>query len=123
MQKEKIFDIKKRSYLWCIQIIKTVKELPKHDIASPILARQLIRAASSVIANLVEAQAGSSKKDFTNFNNISLKSANETKLWIQMIIDTIEISQKTKKTLEQSLEEITEIANIVASIIIKSKKT
>ncbi|WP_370632962.1 four helix bundle protein [Mucilaginibacter sp. UR6-11] len=36
-------------------------------------------------ANIVEAKAGSSPKDFRNFYTIALKSANETKYWLCLV--------------------------------------
>jgi four helix bundle protein len=77
---------------------------------------QLLRSATSVGANIIEAKAGSSAKDFKNFYNIGLKSANETKYWLCLIRDTILINEKEK--LNELLAETTEISNIIASIII-----
>lgn len=86
------------------------------------MARQLIRSSTSVAANLAEGQSGSSKKDFINFNNIALKSANESKLWIRMIVDALEPGESLREALKVSVNELEEIANIIASIILSAKK-
>lgn len=49
------------------------------------LCDQLIRSATSIGANINEAQGAGSKKDFANYFQIALKSARETRYWIQVI--------------------------------------
>lgn len=49
------------------------------------LCDQLIRSATSIGANINEAQGANSKKDFANYFQIALKSARETRYWIQVI--------------------------------------
>lgn len=78
---------KARIYVWMLGIIRYVDALPK-DMSSQIFAKQLIRSSTSVIANYVEADSASSKKDFINFFTYSLKSANESKVWLALIKDT-----------------------------------
>ena len=46
-----------------------------------MIADQLLRSATSIGANTVEAQAASRRKEFIKFYEIALKSANETKYW------------------------------------------
>lgn len=49
------------------------------------LCDQLIRSATSIGANINEAQGANSKKDFANYFQIALKSARETRYWIQVM--------------------------------------
>ncbi len=72
-------DIKKRAYSYALELIKLVGQLNQGDLSVQVIARQLLRSGTSVGANIMEAQASSSKREFTNFLNHSLKSANETK--------------------------------------------
>jgi four helix bundle protein len=81
---------------------------------------QLLRSGTSIGANIVEAKAGSSIKDFRNFYNIALKSSNETKYWLCLIRDTILIEEKDK--ISKLLIEADELSKIIASIIINLKK-
>lgn len=74
-------EFKKRLYSFTLKLIKFIECFPK-DTVSRRIGDQLVRSGTSIIANYVEGQSGSSKKDFTNFLNHSLKSNNETKLWI-----------------------------------------
>ncbi|MBI2175174.1 MAG: four helix bundle protein, partial [Parcubacteria group bacterium] len=74
-------DLKQRAYIYALRIIKFIDTLNKKDFSVAIVSRQLLRSATSVGANIIEAQAGSTKKDFTNFFSYALKSANESKFW------------------------------------------
>ena len=80
-------DIKKRSYLFALRIITLVESLPNNP-ASRIISDQLLRSATSIGANIIEAQAASSRRDFTNLLNHALKSANETKFWLGLLRDS-----------------------------------
>ena len=82
------------------------------------MGKQLLRSGTSILANYVEANSASSKKDFINFFTHSLKSANESKVWLALLRDT---SRGDKVELEWLLKELTEICNIIASSILTMK--
>ena len=84
------------------------------------LINQLLRSSTSVGANLIEARAAHSKKDFIKFYEISLKSSNETKYWLCLLRDGLKID---KNKIDNLLSEINEISKIIATIIIKLKKS
>ncbi len=117
MQSEKP-QLKKRAYFYALEIIKFIDSLDKKDFSVQVLSRQLLRSATSIGANIIEAQAGSSKKDFTNFFSYALKSANESKFWIGLLRD----SGKAKKdNADNLLKETTELANILGSSVLTLK--
>ena len=70
-------NLRYRSYRFSIEIIKLVSRFPANKMYQ-IIANQLLRSATSVGANIIEAKASSSKKDFINYYQIALKSGNET---------------------------------------------
>ena len=110
-------EFKKRVYAWVLRLIKFIDKLPKDSVCM-VMGRQLLRSGTSVLANYVEANSASSRKDFTNFFTHSLKSANETKIWLSLLRDT----QKGEKSdLEWLLKELVEISNVVASSILTLK--
>ena len=111
-------DIKERSYSFALRIIKMVESLP-NDPASRIISDQLLRSATSIGANIIEAQAASSRKDFTNFLNHALKSANETKFWLGLLEDS---GKKDKEAISPLLEDAKQLANILASSILTLKR-
>lgn len=77
-----------------------------------------MRAGTSIGANLVEATASSSKREFKKFHEIALKSANETKYWLGLLRDSKKVDRKKTNNL---LKEVNEIANMIAAGILKMK--
>ncbi len=109
--------LKDRTYQYSIKIIEFLDNLPK-DSSAQIISKQLLRSATSIGANIVEAQASSSKKDFTKFFNYSLKSANESLYWLGLLKDAKKINNNQ---LEHLLNETKELANILGSSILTLK--
>ena len=109
--------LKDRTYQYSIKIIEFLDNLPK-DNSAQIISKQLLRSATSIGANIVEAQASSSKKDFTKFFNYSLKSANESVYWLSLLKDAKKINNYR---IEYLLNETKEIANILGSSILTLK--
>jgi four helix bundle protein len=81
MSEKKFQDIKIRCYSYSIQTIKFLDAITIKSIFHSLI-NQLLRSATSIGANLIEAKSAHSKKDFIKFYEIALKSANETKYWI-----------------------------------------
>jgi len=111
-------EFNKRIYKYALDVIKFVDKLPK-DTTSQVMAKQLIRSGTSVSANIIEAKAASSKKDYINFYLHALKSANESKLWIGLIRDSKKITETDANKL---LDETTEIAKILGASVVTMKK-
>lgn len=120
MQNSKVYksDLKVRCYKFSLQIIELTDKLPSKR-SSWIITDQLIRSATSIGANLIEASASSSRLEFKKFHEISLKSANETKYWLCLLRDTKLGDDATVNIL---LSEVTEIANMLAKGILTLKR-
>lgn len=100
-----------------VRIIKVVSGLPKTP-AGFAIAPQLIKAATSIGANFIEAQDASSAKDFTHKLSISLREAKETEYWLKVIkLSELLSSLET----EQELLECAEICAILSSSVKSSK--
>ena len=110
-------EFKKRVYSWVLNLVKFIDTLPK-DSTSSVMGKQLIRSGTSIIANYTEATSASSKKDFINFFTYSLKSANESKVWLTLLRDT---GKGSVEELNWLLSELIEIANVLASSIMTMK--
>ena len=91
--------------------IKFVDSLPNRR-SCWIIGDQYLRSSTSVGANIVEAQASSSRKDFINFLTHALKSANESKYWLILFADIKDINQIERQRL---LKEADELAKILGS--------
>jgi len=110
-------EFKKRLYSWVLRLIKFIDKLPKDSVSS-VIGRQLLRSGTSILANYIEANSSSSKKDFINFFTHSLKSANESKVWLALLRDT---GKGNKNEIKWLLNELIEIANILAFSILTLK--
>ena len=110
-------EFKKRLYNLVLKLIELLDRLP-NDSVSRRLGDQLLRSGTSIIGNYIEGQSASSKKDFTNYFNTSLKSANESKLWLALLRDSKRIKSEES---DWFLRELDEIGKIFASSILTLK--
>ena len=110
-----------RSYKFTLRVMNLIETLPnKRSYWS--LGDQLFRSASSIGANVIEAKASSSKREFINFYQIALKSANETKYWLCLIKDSKCGDVNLANALLKEAEELSKILG--ASILtLKGKRS
>ena len=78
-----------------------------------ILSKQFLRSATSIGANVNEALAGYSKKDFTAKMSIASKEARESLYWLKLI----EVSNFINYDFENLKNECSSIINILTSIV------
>ena len=107
----------KRVYKYALDIIAFVEQLPKGQVSN-IIGEQLLRSATSIGANVIEAQGASSRRDYTNFFAYALKSANETKFWLGLLQDSHKADKNATSVL---IKEATELAKILATSILTLK--
>ncbi len=104
--------IKEKSYDFALQIVKLctqLREQRQFEIAS-----QLLRSATSIGANVEEALAGRSRKEFFSKMNIASQEARETNYWLRLIRDAgIFDKQQSQKLIETS----DELSKILTSIV------
>jgi len=110
-------EFKERLYKFVLRLLKFVSILPKNAITNVII-NQLVRSGTSILSNYIEARASSSKKEFTNFFQYCLKSANESKVWLALLRDT---NNGDKTEIAYLLQELDEIAKIFAVSIMSLK--
>jgi len=110
-------DLKRRAYFFALEVIKLTDSLPNQRVCW-VIADQLLRSATSIGANIIEAQAASSKKDFVNFLNHALKSANETKFWLCLLRDS---GKADENLTDKLLDEAIEFSNILAASVLTAK--
>lgn len=124
MPKRKNIDEKKkfrlRIYKYVLRLISFLTKLPNNPVIREIKS-QLTRSGTSVGANYFEAEAASSKKDFQNFFSHALKSANESKFWLAILLDARLIPENLIPETKWLLQETKELAGIFASSIITMK--
>ncbi|NQV29466.1 MAG: four helix bundle protein [Candidatus Marinimicrobia bacterium] len=108
-------DIKARTFDFSVRIIELYQYL-RNEKKEFTLGKQLLRAGTSVGANVEEATAAQSKRDFIAKMSISLKEARETNYWLRLLKRTGYISK------DELILESEEIMNILGAIIRTSKK-
>lgn len=108
--------VKNKSYLFAIQIIELYKTLiTKQEY---VLSKQSLRSGTAVGALIKESEHAESKKDFIHKLSISLKEANETSYWLNLLVDTKYIEQ-TEFNKINDLN--TELIRLLVTIIKSSK--
>jgi len=78
--------IKEKSYKFAIDAVKLYQQLRKEG--EFVLSKQLLRSATSIGANVEEATAAQSRKDFAAKMAIASKEARETNYWLRLLKDS-----------------------------------
>ena len=103
--------VKEKSYLFSLKVIKLYKKLTEEK--EFIISKQLLRSGTSIGANIEEALAGQSRRDFIAKMSIWSKEARETKYWLRLLRD----SELTDLSIEESLLDIDELIRMLTSIV------
>ena len=101
-------DIVDRTYNFALRVIKLVVSLPSNRVCE-IIGGQLLRSGTSVGANMEEAQAAYSKKDFCNKVGISHKEARESNYWLRLLRDSKQVKEELIGSIIEESEEIIKI--------------
>ena len=107
--------ILEKSFEFAVRVVNLYKHLSK-DKKECILSKQLIRSGTSIGANINEAQAAQSKKDFIAKMAIASKEARESKYWIDLLIKTDYLNSNANHT-KSLLNEIEEIIKLLTTIV------
>ena len=110
----KSYDLEERTYQFAKEVRAYIRKTGK-DISNVVDCKQLARSSGSVAANYIEANEALSKKDFFMRIKICRKEAKESKLWLRLILDEKNDSERAR--LEQEAHELT---CIFGAIITKS---
>jgi four helix bundle protein len=111
-------DIKERTFRFSVNIVQLCQLMSEKPGVMRTLAGQLLRAGTSIGANVEEAQAGQSRADFVSKYAIALKEARETIYWLRLLRECDNGVDNVCKTL---LSEVDEISRIIATIIVNTK--
>lgn len=101
--------IRDKSFQFAINSIDIYKRLVSEK--EYVLSKQFLRSATSIGANIEEATAGVSKKDFVNKLATSSKEARETYYWIRLIeyYNQNQDMSNIKKDCEELIKILTKI--------------
>jgi four helix bundle protein len=111
-------EILDRSFAFAVRIVKLCDGLDERRGVPRILMPQILRAGTSVVSNIEEAQSGQSRADFISKMSIALKEARETHVRLRILAEASVISEQK---LDPLIGEADEIKRVLASIIIATK--
>lgn len=112
--------VREKALLFAKQVVELAQVL--HSRKEYIVSKQLLRAGTSIGANLAESIDAQSEKDFLHKINIALKEARESEYWLDVLRIT-NLCDNTELTISHNLQEI--VAMLVATkktLVSKSKE-
>lgn len=108
--------IASKTFEFSLNIINLYMQLKREN--EFIISKQLLRCGTSIGANVEEAIAAQSRKDFISKMSIASKEARETKYWLRLL----DKSNITQIAVNDYLIEIEHIINIITKIIKTSQE-
>ena len=108
--------IKEKSFAFAIDIVNLYKVLSEKK--EFVLSRQVLRSGTSIGANVRESEHAQSKADLIHKLSISLKEANETEYWLDLLYETKYLSDLEFQNIKPK---IIELLRLLTSIIKTSK--
>lgn len=106
-----------KSFNFALSIVELYKILVKRR--EYVLSKQLLRSATSIGANVEEATAATTKKDFAYKMTISSKEARETRYWLKLL----DKSQIVEMNYSTYISDVTELIKILTAIVKTAQKT
>jgi four helix bundle protein len=111
MSVEKDNLIQKKSFAFALSIIKLYKILTSKN--EWVISKQLLRSATSIGANVEEAIAAQSRKDFVHKMSIASKEARETRYWLKLLNE----SKLAEVDCSEYLSEIDQVISVLVKIV------
>jgi len=105
--------VKDKSYQFALRIIRLCKQVREKHKEYHVTG-QLLRSGTSIGANVEEANAGQSKKDFTAKMSIASKEARESHYWIRLLTDSDYLEKDMAKSV---LSDCDELIRLLTSIV------
>lgn len=112
-------DIVERTFDFAAPVIRLCVKLDERPGVGRVLMSQILRAGTSVPANVEEAQAAQSKADFVSKMSIALKEARETHLRLRLLVPANVVPINALNPL---IREADEIKRVIGAIIVSTKR-
>jgi four helix bundle protein len=101
----RVFDLEERTALFGESVIAFAKRIPVTEVTRPMIS-QVVRAATSIGANYVEADDADSRKDFKFKIGLCRREAKETKHWLRMVVAAVEDLRDQARPLWREAHEL-----------------
>ncbi|MDD6356919.1 MAG: four helix bundle protein [Bacteroidales bacterium] len=104
-----------KSKVFAVRIIKLYQFLSRKDNPNRefVISQQILRSGTSIGANVRESRRAQSKKDFIAKLYVSLKEADETEYWLELLYETQYISEEIFNNMRNDCEEIIKILTTI----------
>jgi four helix bundle protein len=113
-------DIRERAVRYAIRGIELFRLVQRQkDLAGRIVAKQYLRAATSIGANVKEAHSGESRADFIHKLGIAQKEARECSYWLRLMADATIVSSQRLAPIRRETEER---YAVLTAIIVNTKR-
>jgi four helix bundle protein len=108
-----------KSYAFALKIVQLSRHLQtaKKEF---VLSKQVLRSGTSIGANIEEATAGLTKKDFTARMCVASKEARETRYWLRLLKDS---DYAAETVLEPLLADCNELVRLLTAIVKTAQET
>lgn len=103
--------VQQKSFDFALRVIRLYTNLQGHR--EFVLSRQLLRSGTSIGANVTEATAGQSRRDFLAKMSIASKEARETRYWLLLLKE----SELAPVDVSEELRDVEELIRILTSIV------
>ena len=103
--------IQDKSFTFSLEVIKLYTEIRKQR--EFVISKQLLRCGTSIGANVEEAIAGQTRKDFFSKMSIASKEARETRYWLRLL----KASKLVDLNYDEHLQQVDEIVRLLTSIV------
>jgi four helix bundle protein len=113
-------DIQERVFEFARRVVRLHDHLSRKRGAGAVLARQLLRAGTSIGANLEEATAAQSKADFISKASIAAKEAREARYWLRLLTATAKVPAER---IAELTTEAGELVAILTTIVKNAEKS
>ena len=107
----------KKSKAFALRIVRLYKYLREHK--ESVIAKQMLRAGTSIGANIAESRYAQSKADFASKLQIALKEASETEYWLELLRDAELV--EPSPALDSICDDCTELIKMLTASVKTTK--
>jgi four helix bundle protein len=112
-------ELRNRTKAYASGIVRLFQDLPSRDKAVQTLGLQLLRSGTSVAAHTREASRARSDAEFCSKLDGLLQEADESELWLELLMEDCDVSSERAKFLHKETDEL---ISIVATIVAKVRR-
>ena len=110
--------VQEKAFRFAVRVVRLSRFLQKEQ-SEYVLSKQILRSGTSIVANIEEALAGQSRKDFAAKMAIASKETRETRYWLRLLKETDYLEPRLAISLEEDSDEL---IKLLTSIVKSSKE-